>query len=380
VNDDMRRQLDALLDARANRRVALGSLGAAGMGGVALTHADRAHALSQATPETTNSALKNPIDTWASKPVSELAAFPVPDISDEMKERHRIFSLLLLATNAFYFNGNKYGPTGEYPWREKQMVDGCAYEGGEYQGHNIAALAVDGLGQVVDFDFNHNNLFNSSVEHAESRLIRRLFSIAPLYAGLETRSPENPESYLGYGTVLSAVTLYTSLESCSQCSGIMTLGRVKDVVFLQRDPSQYNIGAILYNATANTDSQAPRPVPAREIGFDYSRDLDDRFAEFAAGVATKPFYRGATWISDSPSVTSFLCTDLAMDIYQAATAEFAELDLRYPDFAPDGAIPATPTPDAPAAQPFTNAEALEKARHFFEFVAKPGRRGTPHRL
>src|SRR3981189_2447238 len=42
-----------------------------------------------------------------------------------------------------------------------------------YLGHNIACIAVDGNGEIIDFDFNHNDLFRSSAEHAESRMVRR---------------------------------------------------------------------------------------------------------------------------------------------------------------------------------------------------------------
>ena len=39
-----------------------------------------------------------------------------------------------------------------------------------YLGHNIACIAVDGNGEIIDFDFNHNDFFRSSAEHAESRI------------------------------------------------------------------------------------------------------------------------------------------------------------------------------------------------------------------
>ena len=87
------------------------------------------------------------------------------------------------------WNGNKFGESGDYgPWRAEQVIGsadggGHLYAGGTYEGHNIAALAVDGEGRVeIDFDFNHNNAFDSSAEHAESRLVRRVFSLDQVYA------------------------------------------------------------------------------------------------------------------------------------------------------------------------------------------------------
>ena len=45
-----------------------------------------------------------------------------------------------------------------------------------YLGHNIVALAVDWDKQeVIDFAFNHNSVFKSPAEHAEMRLLDRIF-------------------------------------------------------------------------------------------------------------------------------------------------------------------------------------------------------------
>src|ERR1700694_629648 len=95
---------------------------------------------------------------------------------DQMKERHQILCYLVMALVAAYLNGYSRGRGGKYPWRRKQ-----AGEHDTYLGHNIACIAVSGRGRVIAFDFNHNELFNSSVEHAEARLIRRVFSLASSY-------------------------------------------------------------------------------------------------------------------------------------------------------------------------------------------------------
>src|ERR1700735_4194847 len=84
-------------------------------------------------------------------------------LTPEEQERHRIYSLLLMGVIYGKWNGNKYG------------------EIGDYGGHNIAALAVDAEGRIIDFDFNHNQVFDSTVEHAESRLVRRVFALNQVY-------------------------------------------------------------------------------------------------------------------------------------------------------------------------------------------------------
>ena len=60
-----------------------------------------------------------------------------------------------------------------------------------------------------------------------------------------------------YSNVLEGVTIYTTLESCAQRSGIMALAKVGSVVFLQTDPGQYSIGNIMRNMTFGTKLEAP---------------------------------------------------------------------------------------------------------------------------
>ena len=124
-----------------------------------------------------------------------------------------------------------------------------------YFGHNIACIAVDENGEIIDFDFNHNELYNSSAEHAEARLVRRIFSLNQAYDHWQTHGAG--ESFIPYANVFNGVTIYTSLESCAQCSGIMTLANMLRVVYLQSDPGQYLVGNILYNLS--------RPVPSDSL-------------------------------------------------------------------------------------------------------------------
>lgn len=175
-----------------------------------------------------------------------------------------------------YWNGFKRGRHGEYPWNHAPVPGDPPYIEGDYLGHNIAALAVDSDGRVVDFDFNHNTLFNSSAEHAEARLVRRLYGLAQISdswsavpAGGEALGSQAPSgSYSG----LSNVTIYTSLESCSQCSGIMALAQVREVVYLQTDPGMYFIGRILRNLTTSK-LRAPLPISAGEVDSDFFETL-----------------------------------------------------------------------------------------------------------
>ena len=143
-------------------------------------------------------------NNWA-KPLSEVVHIDLsaaaPELGNEaVRERHRIYCHLLMKLMVRFWNGNKRGPLGSYPRRVKQMEavqptqptqryrgdmiadpDRLRLNWDRYVGHNIACIAVDGNGEIIDFDFNHNDFFRSSAEHAESRMVRRLFSLTDVF-------------------------------------------------------------------------------------------------------------------------------------------------------------------------------------------------------
>ncbi|MFK0258881.1 hypothetical protein [Streptomyces sp. NPDC090445] len=337
--------------------------------------------------------------------VREFVSLSEAPIDPPMQERHRIYSLLLMAIIFDQWNGNKYGDTGDYgQWRADQLLVDSPniYRGGTYQGHNIAALAVDAEGRVIDYEFNHNDLFDSSVEHAESRLVRRVFALNQIYDPWEldprnerhksgpperqrrrmfatavteraeratAREPEVVAS--GYATLLSDVTVYTSLESCAQCTGIMCLASVKEVIYLQPDDGQFLIGNIMRRATKaqSMGFTSPRPIAGEEIGFEFYRDLAAGNEDFTERVAREPFHTDGVKTARKPSVTSFLCTDSAYQVFERASSRLGESSLEYPDFCPDR---------PPSA--LTNRKVLAEAMDFRAYVKSVGNRGTSHRV
>lgn len=328
----------------------------------------------------------DPLAYYWPRPVSQVATLAPASFTAGQAERHRIFSLALMSLIEHYFNGNTRGLCGTYAWRDKQAWPGnpslwlnkppatpvAIIPPTEYMGHNIAAIAVDGNGEIIDFEFNHNEVLDSSVEHAEARLIRRVFSLARIGDGWKTDiKPIEPD----YSTRLTEVTVYSSLESCAQCSGIMMLGRVKEVVYLQKDNGASNVGNILYQLTHKPPGDgaeeqkyrtkpvaAPLPIPANEFGLAHYTALDTAYREFFRDYKLKPFFNGKT----TRSVASFLCTDLAYDIFKRGSEEFAALKVQ------------PPAPDEKPPQGLTNAQALEAARRFIAYAKEFGGRGTGH--
>ena len=311
-------------------------------------------------------------DAWKHKTVLALARCPAPPMTKGEAERHTIYSLALMAITHQYWNGNKYGRGFRYPLNTVQDPTSTGErEGGDYLGHNIAALAVDAEGQIIDFDFNHNEILNSSIEHAESRLLRRLFSLAQVQDSWRVRPPDGGPSY--YGSILSGVTLYTTLESCAQCSGIMALAKLGRVVYLQTDPGQYGIGNIMRNMTAGTGLPAPQPIASSAFGFAQHRLLDKAYQKFRVRGAGRPMVttRDGKPTSDSgtTSITSFLCTAGAQKVFESSERHLRTFRLAAPDYRPPSAVP----------KPMSNRGALAEARSFVAYAVKQGRRGTPHR-
>lgn len=355
-------------------------------------------------------------DYWV-KSVSELCELKDPWVpTPEWEERHRIYAHLLMALVYHYWNGYKYGrpkSDGDYPLNYRPTSADPDYVDGSYYGHNIAALAVDHFGYVLDFDFNHNDLFNSSAEHAEARLVRRLYSLAQVsdawgvlpetlkerrsgaprgserrrraaqHLRSETARSAAKEDDVRRAT-LSGVTIYTSLESCAQCAGVMALAQIQQVIYLQTDPQFFFIGRILRNLTTDR-GRAPLPISAAEFHLPFFAELDRKFRVFAQAQDAKqgePFYRGGTEPHWSSSISSFLCTTTARDIFKTGGDALND-PLRYEEFdgAQDGAnAPLTAKPSMVERKPLSNAEVRVEALDFLDYARRKGLRGTPHNL
>jgi len=356
---------------------------------------------------------QEPLKKFWDKELNQVVAVDLTKDAPELaepaaQERHRIYSYLLMKLIHRFWNGNKRGPLGTYPQRGKQLdraqvpADPKRYRGDmienpgglrvnwdRYLGHNIACIAVDGNGEIIDFDFNHNDLFRSSAEHAESRIVRRLFSLTSIFDNWRTGQPigDKPRA-----ASLNDITLYTSLESCAQCSGVMSLAGVKQIIYLQNDFTAYKIGNIMYNLANRlnvTDPQgkassvpgAPIPIAGAEVGLDEFKLLNDANLDFAknitaAGAANDA--KGAFFVPDNgkpdfdPAITSFLCTDKAHDIFAAGAAKLGSAPLKYPKWN---------FPNRPDNKGIlSNEECLAHCQKFYQYADVEGYRGTPHKL
>jgi tRNA(Arg) A34 adenosine deaminase TadA len=412
-------------DNEINRRDLIVATAGAGVAG-ALAQAGATPALAEASQLPPGFADQVPLkDNWSRQfheivDVDAQIRKDAPDLTYSAgRERHRIYCYLLMKLIARYWNGNKRGPLGRYPQRADQLdraqmppkptryqgdlaTDPSRVAWDRYLGHNIACIAVDGNGEIIDFDFNHNNFFRSTAEHAESRMVRRLFSLTDIFdswkISLDRCDPNRAsQGQPSFGLtprppMLTDVTLYTSLESCAQCSGVMSLAGIKQIVYMQNDFTAYKIGNLMYmlaNRLDVTDAQkntvnipgAPVPIAGSDIELDEFKMLNDgnlAFAEkmTAAGKAKdedNAFFIPASGKPDfDPSITSFLCTDTALKIFRDAGDKLATLKLDHRDWKPSGK-----TGDQKV---LTNAECLVHANEFYAYADIEGYRGSPHKL
>ncbi len=69
------------------------------------------------------------------------------------------------------------------------------------------------------------------------------------------------------------------------------------------------------------------------------------------------------------SITSFLCTDIALDVFRVGANEFGNMALKH-------ALEKLPAKDGV----WSNQECLDGAHRFFEYASVEGFRGSPHKL
>lgn len=284
------------------------------------------------------------------RPIAETVELP-PDRPTDAQVRLYLSALARIAVH--WWNPYKYGLVGDYQGipdiRPKQT----------YLGHNIAALAVDDLGRVIDFEMNHNDLFRSSAEHAESRLVRRLYQLASVY---QTWDEASDDKFDVIRIKLDKVTIYTTLQPCAQCAGIMTLARVKQAVFLQADPGMYFADVVMRALSPNA-LRAPTTMPASAFGIGSYRALNEAYVDYwTSSRAIHSTPDGV--LQGERDMTAFLCTTESYGIFRSLAAEF------------DAAAPAG-VRDAR----MDDAKLLAELKEFVRYACSPAAlRGAPHRV
>ncbi|GEM_PF-612564 len=167
------------------------------------------------------------------------------------------------------------------------------------RGHNIGSILVDDKGQIVWWARNCNAILNNGTQHGEIRLI----------VGYLNHTPNR--------STLDGYTIYTSLEPCAQCSGMMALTKTARTVYGQTDPAYGKAIERLALDSKKWNKAGYTPYPrADKLISDRSKTEFCTQLEEAYEKAHMP-------------ITAFLLTDEAKNIYQAAASKLQNYKIKY---------------------------------------------------
>ena len=119
------------------------------------------------------------------------------------------------------------------------------------------------------------------------------------------------------GYTLKGHTVYTTLEPCAQCSGMMVLTNIRRTVYGQTDPGfgkaieRLKLDSKKWNPAGY--KPYPRPVISDRSESSYCAQLEDAYKQVGG------------------SITTFLLGDTAKAVFKAASENLYTYRLEYPD-------------------------------------------------
>lgn len=166
------------------------------------------------------------------------------------------------------------------------------------RGHNIGSILVAPDGRIVNWARNCNAALSNGTQHGEVRLMMGYLNRVGGYS-------------------LKGHTIYTTLEPCAQCSGMMILCSLYKTVYGQTDPGFGNALERLALDSKEWNKNGYEPYP-REVISERSKskycDMLDNAYQQAGG-----------------SITKFLLTDQAKSIFMQAVNQLNNYQLKYPE-------------------------------------------------
>jgi len=158
------------------------------------------------------------------------------------------------------------------------------------RGYNIGSVLVDSNNQVVNWGRNSVNVSMNESKHGEVMLIQSYLDSTKTFS-------------------LKGFTIYTTLEPCAMCSGMMKLTEVHRTVYGQTDPSY---GKALERLQLNSSSCGggytpyPRTVISDKSPDPVSIAIDSAYAQHS-----------------SDHITTFLATPDAEILFKQASDRFS---------------------------------------------------------
>ena len=168
------------------------------------------------------------------------------------------------------------------------------------RGYNVGCVLVDPEKKVIDWGLNHVNEAENCTQHGEVRLMTTYLNKDGIYS-------------------LKEHEIYSTLEPCAMCGGMMTMASIKRTINGQRD---YYFTAALERLSFDSEEFGgyppyPRTVTSQDTPSKYGKMLDDAYQEYIKE-------------GNKAIITKFLSTEKAKDIYAQAFESFKTFKVSKP--------------------------------------------------
>jgi tRNA(Arg) A34 adenosine deaminase TadA len=160
------------------------------------------------------------------------------------------------------------------------------------RGHNIGCVMVDSNSLPIAWNVNCVTILDNGTQHGEVRVVQEFLS-----------------STNASGKYIEGNTVYTTLEPCAMCTGMMTMTKAKRCVYVQADPGYGSAikGLNLVNYPRVFESYTP-------VTLSQKRALETQFTTFS---------------KTNQSITDYLLTTNAQAIYASALADLNSYRVKY---------------------------------------------------
>ena len=162
------------------------------------------------------------------------------------------------------------------------------------RGYNIGAVLVSPEHTPVKAGLNCINSTNNATQHGELRAITAFLNENPVF---------NLDHY----------TIYTTLEPCIMCAGMITMTDIDRVVFAQHDVEYSKAFERLQFDSTSIGGYLPYPrkVEATSSSLKFGKALDVAYSLYLT-------------VAEEKILARFLSTPAAKEIFADATREFSE--------------------------------------------------------
>lgn len=160
------------------------------------------------------------------------------------------------------------------------------------RGYNVGSILVSPNNEILDWGINSVNQTENCTQHGEVRLMTRYLDKDGVYT-------------------LNNHTIYSTLEPCAMCAGMMTMASIKRTVNGQRD---YHFSKALERLAYNSEPHGGYPPYPRIV---LSENTPSRF-----GATLDEAYQDYIKEGNKPIITKFLSTTAAKAIFAQALQAF----------------------------------------------------------